>query len=199
MVLGDLTVDYGRDAMSIRHSILGLLHYEDMHGYRIKEHIERNFGHMWSINYGQIYQNLKKMEEEGLVEMVELAPSENGGPRKKLYSITGKGRSEFDRWLASSPEKQMLLRDPFLTRFVFFGFGDGERSLEIVDERIRSYGEQLESRRTNAERWRRHGVYVKLISELGVSFNEMYLEWLGRAREEILKSMVEAESVEAAR
>lgn len=185
--------------MSIKHSILGLLHYEDMHGYRIKEHVERNFGHMWSINYGQIYQNLKKMEEDGLVEMVEVAPSENGGPLKKLYSITEKGRDEFERWLSSSPERQMLLRDPFLTRFVFFGFGDSERSLEIIEEQILSYEEQLESRRANVDRWRRHGVYVSLISELGVSFNEMYLEWLKRAREEVLRSVDEAESLEAAR
>ncbi|MHB8896500.1 MAG: PadR family transcriptional regulator, partial [Candidatus Geothermincolia bacterium] len=81
--------------MAVKHSILGLLHYKDLHGYRIKEHIENNFGHMWSINHGQIYQNLKKMEDEGLISMVELAPSENGGPHKKLYSITDKGRREF--------------------------------------------------------------------------------------------------------
>ena len=133
--------------MGIKYSILGLLHYEDMHGYRIKDHLEKNFGHMWSINYGQIYQNLKKMEEEGLVEMVEMAPSEDGGPRKKLYTVTDAGRDEFARWLAGSPERQMLLRDPFLTRFVFFGFGDDDRALETIDEQIDIYAEQLERRR----------------------------------------------------
>lgn len=179
--------------MSIKHSILGLLHYEDMHGYRIKEHVERNFGHMWSINYGQIYQNLKKMEEEGLVRMVEVAPSENGGPQKKLYSITPAGREEFQKWLSRPPEGQMLLRDPFLTRFVFFGFGDSERALEIIDEQIKAYDDQLQRRRANAARWQRHGTYVTLISELGVNFNEMYLEWLKSAREEILKAASEPE------
>ena len=55
-----------RQAMSVKYAILGLLHYRDMHGYRIKRHIEQHFGHMWSINYGQIYPNLKRLEEEGL-------------------------------------------------------------------------------------------------------------------------------------
>lgn len=171
--------------MGIKYSILGLLHYEDMHGYRIKDHLEKNFGHMWSINYGQIYQNLKKMEEEGLVEMVEMAPSEDGGPRKKLYTVTDAGRDEFARWLAGSPERQMLLRDPFLTRFVFFGFGDDDRALETIDEQIDIYAEQLERRRTNMPRWSQQSDYVRLMAELGVEFNEMYLEWLRRVRREV--------------
>jgi DNA-binding PadR family transcriptional regulator len=45
--------------MSVRYAILGLLHYRNMHGYEIKRHIERHFGHMWTINYGQIYPNLR--------------------------------------------------------------------------------------------------------------------------------------------
>ncbi|HPI15562.1 MAG TPA: PadR family transcriptional regulator, partial [Spirochaetota bacterium] len=74
--------------MSIKYAILGLLHYTDMHGYRIKEHIEKNFGHMWSINFGQIYPNLRDLEDGGLISMGELVPSEDGGPHKKSYSIT---------------------------------------------------------------------------------------------------------------
>ena len=57
--------------MALKYSILGLLHYRDMHGYQIKKHIENHFGHMWTINYGQIYPNLKKLKEEGLVTMIE--------------------------------------------------------------------------------------------------------------------------------
>ncbi|MBN2077576.1 MAG: PadR family transcriptional regulator, partial [Spirochaetes bacterium] len=41
-----------------------------MHGYQIKTHIERNFGHMWSINFGQVYPSLKSLEKEGLIDMI---------------------------------------------------------------------------------------------------------------------------------
>ncbi len=81
--------------MSIKYAILGLLNYSDMHGYQIKKHIERNFGHMWSINFGQVYPSLKNLGKEGLINMVEVAPSKNGGPHKKLYSITEKGVDAF--------------------------------------------------------------------------------------------------------
>ncbi len=102
--------------MSIKYAILGLLNYSDMHGYRIKEHIEKNFGHMWSINFGQIYPNLKDLKEEGFINMLEVAPSEDGGPHKKLYSITKKGIDEFSRWLAESPREADAHQGPFLAQ-----------------------------------------------------------------------------------
>lgn len=171
--------------MSVRYTILGLLQYKDMHGYRIKELIDSDFGHMWSINHGQIYQTLRKLEEEGLVDMVRVSPSENGGPHKKSYSITDSGREEFARWLSTSPEKPMMIRDPFLTRFVFFDFGEKGDALRIIDEQIEYYEEQLRNREGHMPRRARQGPYVKLMSELGLSFNDMFIEWLRRARDEL--------------
>jgi DNA-binding PadR family transcriptional regulator len=163
-----------------------------MHGYRIKEHIEKNFGHMWSINFGQIYPGLKELKNEGLINMLELTPSENGGPHKKLYSITQKGKDEFSRWLAAPPPKTMLIRDPFLLKFAFFGFGEDERAIKIMDEQIENFEVQLKRRQVNRKRWERQGVYVRLLAELGVTQNEMYLEWLRHARSEIEKSLKES-------
>ena len=174
--------------MSIKYAILGLLHYTDMHGYRIKEHIEKNFGHMWSINFGQIYPNLKDLEEEGFISMVDITPSDEGGPQKKRYRIEEAGKEEFARWLAQSPERPMLLRDPFLLKFAFFGFGDDSRALDIIDEQIFLYEKYLVQRLENRERWEKQGVYVRLLAELGISQNEMFLKWLMHAREEIIKS-----------
>lgn len=172
--------------MSVRHAILGLLHYQDMHGYRIKRHMEQHFGHMWSINYGQIYPNLKKMEEEGLVTKKEVART--GTPSRKLYSITPAGKEAFSEWLVSDPQGTMLLRDPFLLRFVFFGFGSKERALELVDEQIGLYETQLEKRRMNMRKWQRQDLYVRQMGELGLLLNEMILEWLKRSRQEIAVS-----------
>jgi DNA-binding PadR family transcriptional regulator len=173
--------------MSIKYAILGLLHYSDMHGYRIKEHIEKNFGHMWTINFGQIYTCLRELEEESLVLVKEILPSEGGGPFKKSYHITEKGREDFAEWLNSSPEKQMLLRDPFLLRFPFFGFSNPDTAIKLIDEQIDLYKRQLEERENKMNKWQNRGVYVRLIAELGINFNEMYIEWLKHAREEIIK------------
>jgi DNA-binding PadR family transcriptional regulator len=115
-------------------------------------------------------------------------PSDNGAPHKKLYSLTARGREEFRSWLKNSPEKQMLLRDPFLMRFIFFGFGDKEDALDLVEEQIRLYEKQLFRREAKMPKWKKQGMYVRLTAELGLSFNEMFLQWLYKVRDEIRES-----------
>lgn len=177
--------------MSVRYAILGLLHYRNMHGYEIKRHIERHFGHMWTINYGQIYPNLRTLVEEGQITLADVSPSEKGGPHRKLYALTEKGREEFGRWLEKEEDSRMFLRDPFLMRFIFFGFGKRDRALAIIDNQLRIYESQLERRRQLLDRWQEQGEYVRLVAELGEEFNTMYVTWLRRARQEILERMEE--------
>jgi hypothetical protein len=72
-------------------------------------------------------------------------------------------------------------------RFVFFGFGDSTRAVEIIDEQIQRYQKELARRKKNLARWEKSGIHVRLIAELGANLNEMVLEWLKHSREEILK------------
>ena len=181
--------------MSIKYAILGLLHYREMHGYRIKEHIEENFGYMWSVNYGQIYPNLKQLEAEGFVTRRDVP--QRSVPDRKLYSLTENGREEFTRWLFSPPERGMLIRDPFLLRFVFFDFGDPEKSLKLIDDQIVLYEEQKEKRQKKMLRWEGHDIHVRLMAELGLSLNEMMIGWLYRAKELISVQSDEAKVEEA--
>lgn len=169
--------------MSVKYAILGLLHYKDMHGYRIKEVIENEFGFMWSINYGQIYPNLKQLEQEGLVTKIDVAQKK--APDKKLYSITKKGEEAFAEWLNTAPERGMLIRDPFLLKFVFFSFSNNERALETIEEQVRIYSADLSSRQHRYDHKQSETVHVRLMRELGISLNEMMLAWLERAKAEI--------------
>jgi hypothetical protein len=83
----------------------------------------------------------------------------------------------------------MLIRDLFLLKFAFFGFGEDERAVNIIDKQIEIFEAQLKQRQIKRKRWERQGVYVRLLAELGVTQNEMYLEWLRHARKEIEKSV----------
>jgi PadR family transcriptional regulator AphA len=169
--------------MSIKYAILGLLHYKDMHGYQIKEVIENEFGFMWSINYGQIYPNLKALEDEGLVTKMDVA--QKNAPDKKLYSITEKGKEAFTDWLTAAPERAMLIRDPFLLKFVFFSFGEEQKALDVIDDQIENYTKGLAERKARYRTKQSESVYVRLMRELGISLNEMMLEWLNRAKADI--------------
>jgi len=71
-------------------------------------------------------------------------------------------------------------------KFVFFGFGDPDRALEIIDDQIERYKKDLARREKNLSRWENSGTYVRLTAELGVSLNEMFLKWLEHSKQEIL-------------
>lgn len=43
----------------------------------------------------------------------------------------------------------MLIRDPFLLKFPFFGFGEVGRTLAIIDEQIETFEKQLARHRKN--------------------------------------------------
>lgn len=171
--------------MSVKYAILGLLHYSDLHGYRIKSHLEEHFGYMWSVNFGQIYPCLRELEKEGLVRKTTV--NRSGSPDRKLYSITEAGREAFARWLDDPSENRVTFRDPFLLKFVFSGFAKTERVLEAIDRQIRLYESQLEKRRANLARWRRYGLHVGLVAQLGFLFNEAFLAWLRQARTEVAR------------
>jgi DNA-binding PadR family transcriptional regulator len=100
-----------------RYALLGMLSYTPMSGYDMKKMSDHSIGHFWNENFGNIYPVLKKLEEGGLVSMVREDPSD--GPSKKVYTITGRGRGELERWLRKPPEP-MVLREELLLQ-VFYG------------------------------------------------------------------------------
>ncbi len=169
--------------MSIKHAVLGLLHYKDMYGYEIKNHIEHDFGSMWTVNFGQIYTTLKGLVKEGCVVLTEVVASENGAPHKKLYSLTEKGRKEFQKWLKSPPERPVLLRDPFMMRLIFFKFGEAEDALRLINEQIRRSERSLARRQESRSGWDKRGFYSRMARELGLSYKEVYLQWLYKVRD----------------
>lgn len=84
--------------MSTRLVILGLLRQRPLHGYEIKHVIEDRMGDWTSIAFGSIYFALRKLAEEG---MVDVAATERAGnrPSRTVYALTDGGRNEFLRLL----------------------------------------------------------------------------------------------------
>ena len=65
--------------------------------------------------------------------------------------------------------------------------GDERAAVALVDDDDEFNGGSY----INLQRWERSGPYVKLMAELGVRMNEVFLDWLKHAREEILKEGLE--------
>jgi hypothetical protein len=47
----------------------------------------------------------------------------------------------------------------------------------------------LKQRQANLDRWHQYDIFVRLIAELGVDLNEMFLDWLKRSRDKIRETL----------
>ncbi|HIH97354.1 MAG TPA: PadR family transcriptional regulator [Thermoplasmata archaeon] len=103
-----------------RLAILGFLHYRDMHGYEIKKTIEKWMPSFWSINYGSIYPELKKLEKEGCIE--GRREETLGNPPRTTYTLTHKGKDEFRKLVRTGLEREPIVKDEFNLYAAFFDY-----------------------------------------------------------------------------
>src|SRR6266478_6429111 len=95
--------------MSVKYALLGILAKDQRHGYDLKDAFEESVGDFWTVNYGQIYRTLDRLERDGLVEWHQ-EPQERR-PDRKVYRITPKGRTELEQWLVEPSSRPRALRD----------------------------------------------------------------------------------------
>lgn len=98
--------------MSVKHSLLALLHEKPRHGYELKTGFEEMVQGMWPLNAGQVYTTLDRLERDGLVE----TPGHDKKDRK-LYTITSAGKEELWSWL-EEPVGRSLFKDEFYFKFL---------------------------------------------------------------------------------
>ncbi|MHB1452370.1 MAG: PadR family transcriptional regulator [Saccharofermentanales bacterium] len=97
-----------------RYAILGILSIAPGSGYDIKKYCDTVISNVWNENYGHIYPVLRAMLGDGLIEYKE----ESLPARKKVYSITEKGRKKFMDWLIV-PAQYLPVRSEFMLKFLF--------------------------------------------------------------------------------
>jgi DNA-binding PadR family transcriptional regulator len=106
--------------------ILGLVASGPRTGYDVKRISDVSTRFFWGASYGQIYPELRRLEEGGLVEASD---EPRGRVRRRVYRITPAGRASLREWLLD-PETTYELRDEGLLRLFF---GELLRPEEVVD------------------------------------------------------------------
>jgi DNA-binding PadR family transcriptional regulator len=83
--------------MSIRLSMLAILTQGECYGYQLRLEYERRTGAVRSLNVGQVYATLDRLERDGFA-----AKTETDIAGHVYYAITDLGRLEVDAWIASA-------------------------------------------------------------------------------------------------
>jgi DNA-binding PadR family transcriptional regulator len=123
--------------MSIKFAILGILAERDLHGYELKASFDAKVGEFWSLNFGQIYSTLDRLEKDGLVGHDR--QTQDKRPDRKIFSITAQGRIELTQWLSAPIAKVRALRDEFFIKLVFLDKDNPTAILALIEKQKMLY------------------------------------------------------------
>ena len=160
------------------YALLGLLATRPMSGYDIKAFADHSVRHFWAISYGQIYPELRQLEELALVTSEGAAV---GGRQRTVYQATPRGREALEAWLGEPVESTMEVRDEMLLRIFFSDQGDPkdrERLLRAIVKRHRETAARLVEHRPKAAS---HGPSSRLgVLDFGVAFHTFCADWFSK-------------------
>jgi PadR family transcriptional regulator, regulatory protein AphA len=97
--------------------VLGLLELAgESTPYQLKQLVAGSVGHFWTLQHAQLYTEPERLAKAGHVT----ESRERGGRRRKLYSLTDRGRAALDAWRDDPAGERAELREPALLK-LFFG------------------------------------------------------------------------------
>lgn len=123
---------------------LGLLQDEPLHGYRLKKQLETFMGGCVSANYGAIYPLLKRLQRQGLIDvMLEEAGSQGGN--RRIYCITPAGQDRWQQEMIAHPHESWVnSRARFMIKFLFFSHLQPDQRLSLMTHRLAVCQQRLE-------------------------------------------------------
>jgi DNA-binding PadR family transcriptional regulator len=175
--------------VSLRIAALGLLAQEPGSGYDLLKHFEKSMANVWPATQSQLYGELNKLADAGLIEVSDM------GPRgRKEYRITGAGRAELRRWV-TNPQDDPPFRSAALLRVFLLGEVPPEHARDQVltmADHAEAEVKRLERLRASIDWTDDEGAFYGLAAlEYGLRMNAMQADWANWLVREIDKRSAE--------
>ena len=113
--------------------ILGMVAMGRSTGYDIKQLVDKSTRNFWAASYGQIYPELKGLEEAGLLRGSDAS---SGGRARRSYALTAAGRKALKAWLTADEEPVWELRDEQLLKLFFSDLMTPAERRALIRQRI---------------------------------------------------------------
>ena len=166
--------------------ILGMLGGGPKSGYDVKALVDKSTRFFWSASYGQIYPQLRDLENAGLVRGASRA---RGGRSRTVYELRPAGRQALREWLTSSRELTHEIRDEGILKLFFSDALEPEERLaniramrERYEALARRLREEIEPAAETAP-----GAFPLRTARLGRGLYEWLAGWCAEAEEELAR------------
>ncbi len=153
--------------------ILGMIGFGSHTGYDIKQLVDKSTRHFWAASYGQIYPELRRLEERGLVRG-RSEPS--GGRARTVYELTVEGEQALQGWLASDAALTYELRDEGMLKLFF-----SDLAPETRIENVRAMRAQYERKHAQLRMLEAKAAEMRsgpsLTLHLGLGMTSWLIDW----------------------
>jgi PadR family transcriptional regulator, regulatory protein AphA len=171
--------------------ILGMVAARPRSGYEIKQLVDGSARFFWAASYGQIYPELKKLEDAGLITG---ADASQGARQRRVFELTSKGRRAARSWIED--EAQVFeLRDEALLKLFFAGSIEPQRAAEIARERaaiarakadeLRAISEIVDEKGGPGEAESEPDAGSLAVLRYGIESSEWTAEWFERTADDL--------------
>ena len=107
--------------------------------YDLKRGIGRSVGYFWPFPHAQLYAEPERLERMNLLAV----ESEDGGRRRKVYTLTGEGRRVLREWLASPTNVHFQMRDVAELKLFFSELGDPADVARLARQQIEQHKRRI--------------------------------------------------------
>jgi DNA-binding PadR family transcriptional regulator len=153
--------------------ILGMIALGNRTGYDIKRMVDKSTRRFWAASYGQIYPELGRLEQAGLVRG---RPEPTGGRARTVYELTDSGLEALRAWLSSDDEPVYEVRDEDVLK-LFFSDSLPERRIENLRAMRVRHERKREELRVIAEKAEQFHTGPRLTIEFGLADAQMVIDW----------------------
>ena len=122
------------------YAILGLLSREPLSGYDVAGRMRARVSFFWEARHGQIYPELARLEEKGMVSHQLVEQRER--PDKKMYEITPAGLNALKDWLTEPPTPHAV-RDELVLKAYSVWLVEPDNALTLFRDEQRRHEERL--------------------------------------------------------
>jgi PadR family transcriptional regulator, regulatory protein AphA len=168
--------------MSLRHALLGALADRRRTGYALLKHFEQSLAYAWPASHSQIYPELARLRNDGLIVETETGPRNS-----RTYGLTEAGLDEIRHWLSDTLPDRRVRSDALVRTFFLWLLepSDARAFLEREQAHWQRLLEELEEIRAEPRGASRKEHSFLIALEGGIRTARARLGWLSWALEQV--------------
>ncbi len=119
--------------MSLRFALLTLLREKQGTGYELAKQFDLSVSHYWHATPQQIYQELARMEDAGLVRGKAVRQAKR--PNKRVFQVTPAGERDLGAW-QQEPSPMAAIKSELLVKVYGAARADPQRTARLLEEEV---------------------------------------------------------------